>query len=325
MHLARGAHSYLEDSLAFSSTLPLLVFASLPLLVFAPREAAQTAQVSDSGVEGLVADLCRGGRLSAHAAREVAAQLVEASRRAAAAVREQTDSGAPSGASISWRGDVARLSESGRDRPFVEISGAHLRKLATLHAMATNAMSHAMSSESCASARAPPKVMRGSSRAPSSAKLPSHQSKKSRSTAHSRSDGERSASATGCEQPGECARGGGDAEVPTGEPRASEGAAAFSDTFLRRVLCLLLRYEALGGHGYQSAVERRAFEVLRDRCGVHAECFASPLNCTNMQYCSAFEDTDGCFGSLGSFFGFRPTQGSFEANPPFVPETMLAA
>ena len=34
---------------------------------------------------------------------------------------------------------------------------------------------------------------------------------------------------------------------------------------------------------------------------------------------------DGAFGSLGSFFDFKPERGSFEMNPPFVPETLLKA
>jgi|AntRauMFilla1563_2_1112583.scaffolds.fasta_scaffold358145_1 uncharacterized protein YneF (UPF0154 family) len=37
---------------------------------------------------------------------------------------------------------------------------------------------------------------------------------------------------------------------------------------------------------------------------------------------AAFPDTDGCFGSVGSFFSTRLTEGSYEANPPFVPEVM---
>eukprot|EP00951_Prasinocladus_malaysianus_P017748 scaffold140340_cov39-Prasinocladus_malaysianus.AAC.1 len=54
------------------------------------------------------------------------------------------------------------------------------------------------------------------------------------------------------------------------------------------------------------------------------ECFASPLNCYFGSFCSAFPDTDGVFGSVGSFFDFCPSGGSFEANPPFVPELMSA-
>eukprot|EP00976_Prorocentrum_cordatum_P002653 51553-Prorocentrum_minimum.AAC.3 len=36
--------------------------------------------------------------------------------------------------------------------------------------------------------------------------------------------------------------------------------------------------------------------------------------------CLHFADTDGVFGSVGSFFKFLPRRGSFQANPPFVPE-----
>ena len=34
-------------------------------------------------------------------------------------------------------------------------------------------------------------------------------------------------------------------------------------------------------------------------------------------FCSAHLSTDAAFGSIGSFFGFFPPSGSFEANPPF--------
>jgi hypothetical protein len=50
--------------------------------------------------------------------------------------------------------------------------------------------------------------------------------------------------------------------------------------------------------------------------GVSVECFASPLNCHLPAFCSAFPDTDAAFGSLGSFFDFFPTEGSFQVNPP---------
>ena len=38
--------------------------------------------------------------------------------------------------------------------------------------------------------------------------------------------------------------------------------------------------------------------------------------------CSAFPDTDTCFGSVGDFFDFHPRTGSFQCNPPFVDEVM---
>jgi phosphorylated CTD-interacting factor 1 len=81
----------------------------------------------------------------------------------------------------------------------------------------------------------------------------------------------------------------------------------------------------MGGAGYQAALGETAFDVLKKRLGVGCEAFASPLNCRYGRFCSAFPDVDGAFGSLGSFFEFKPQRGSFEMNPPFVPETLLKA
>lgn len=39
--------------------------------------------------------------------------------------------------------------------------------------------------------------------------------------------------------------------------------------------------------------------------------------------CSAFPDTDRCFGSLGSFFAQRFREGSFQLNPPFVDDLVV--
>lgn len=104
--------------------------------------------------------------------------------------------------------------------------------------------------------------------------------------------------------------------------------------FLRRVYCVLARYETLSGKsdGYQMAFPDAGFQFLRDRFGAVAECFASPLNCWNNHFCSIARDTDQFFGSLGNFFCFQgsapgidpalPIGGSFEANPPFVEAVM---
>jgi phosphorylated CTD-interacting factor 1 len=62
--------------------------------------------------------------------------------------------------------------------------------------------------------------------------------------------------------------------------------------------------------------------MLAHGLAVTHECFASPLNCYYGSYCSAFEDVDGPFGTSGSFWDFSPTQGSFQANPPFVHHVM---
>ena len=65
----------------------------------------------------------------------------------------------------------------------------------------------------------------------------------------------------------------------------------------------------------QAVVPLAAFRVLEERLGVCFECFASPFNCRFPRFCSAFGDTDRPFGSVGSFFDFHPTQGSFEVRP----------
>lgn len=99
--------------------------------------------------------------------------------------------------------------------------------------------------------------------------------------------------------------------------------------FLSRVWCLLKRYQTFfgigqEGCGQQGALPVPVFECLNRVFGVTFECFASPLNCYFKQYCSAFPDTDGFFGSRGLLLDFHPLNGSFEANPPFSEELMDA-
>ena len=121
-------------------------------------------------------------------------------------------------------------------------------------------------------------------------------------------------------------RGGGEAaghDVQAAcEDEASSLPAAVE--FRSRVFTLLARYHALQGPGFQAAVVEHAFGVLHDAMGVSLECFASPLNCHFARFCSAFPDTDACFGSAGSFFDSHPLRGSFQANPPFIDTLMLA-
>ncbi len=101
----------------------------------------------------------------------------------------------------------------------------------------------------------------------------------------------------------------------------AEETAFHADLFV-----LLSRYFALQGHGFQAACPEAVFLSLRRTMGCVHECFASPLNCFYGSYCSAFPDTDGAFGSAGSFWEWRPPAagGSFQANPPFVANLMLA-
>jgi phosphorylated CTD-interacting factor 1 len=92
-----------------------------------------------------------------------------------------------------------------------------------------------------------------------------------------------------------------------------------------RLFTMLLRYRSLQGDGFQAAIGPPVWTALRKFASVACEGFASPLNAYLPAFCSGFADVDACFGSRGSFFGFKPLGGSFAANPPFVHSTMDAA
>ena len=96
---------------------------------------------------------------------------------------------------------------------------------------------------------------------------------------------------------------------------------------LDAIFTVVLRYNTLvgpqtQGAGFQAALNGECFDVLLSQFGTKMECFASPLNSRYRTFCSAYSDTDSVFGSLGSFFNFHPTRGSYEANPPFVGHVM---
>lgn len=105
--------------------------------------------------------------------------------------------------------------------------------------------------------------------------------------------------------------------------------------FHRSLYTLLRRYQTLFGYdnnkekikqgcSYHAAAPENVFYLLNKSIGVQHECFASPFNCYFKSYCSAFPDTDGVFGSVGSFFSFHPTSGSFEVGPPYTEEIMTS-
>ena len=102
-----------------------------------------------------------------------------------------------------------------------------------------------------------------------------------------------------------------------GATSAADGATAASG-FEARLLALLLRYEVIGGAGFQAALGGGVLRELQASLGVNFECFASPLNAYYGAYCSAFADVDAPFGSRGSFATFSPVRGAYEVNPPFV-------
>ena len=237
---------------------------------------------------GLVSDLTRV-RIPAPAALVIAEELLADSTSAVDALAAMLvgSGGPPVFATQRWTGGAICLSiGTPCAKPYFIVSDAHMQKLATLYARYS-----ALVTTSVGPASAADQPPFGSARV----------SKKRLTTG---------------------------AVVAKGwKSRASRLAdpSRSNPDFLRSVFCLLARYDSLGGHGYQAAVGQHGFTWLRDHMDVHFECFASPLNCRFGRYCSAFPDTDTPFGSVGSFFDFAPTTGSFEANPPFVPELMNKA
>jgi hypothetical protein len=121
-------------------------------------------------------------------------------------------------------------------------------------------------------------------------------------------------------------RDAGASTSPDSDPKAKRRKTSNDSAFdlNLQIFTMARRYETLGAAGYQAALPGAAFEALRAKFGVSFECFASPLNSYYERYCSAFPDTDRAFGSVGSFFEFRPRCGSFEANPPFTPALIHA-
>jgi phosphorylated CTD-interacting factor 1 len=108
--------------------------------------------------------------------------------------------------------------------------------------------------------------------------------------------------------------------------------ACYGDArFLRAAFACSARVVAAQGGmhrvagGHHAALPYDVFDVLKyGPLRVEAELFASPLNCRYDVFCSAHADVDAPFGSLGSFFAFEPKDGSFEVNPPFESDVVLA-
>jgi hypothetical protein len=76
---------------------------------------------------------------------------------------------------------------------------------------------------------------------------------------------------------------------------------------------VLARYEACGTTNNHSSVPKEVISFTDAKI----ELFGSPVNTLNDQYCSPFRDLETVFGSLGSFFDFKFTSGTYFMNPPF--------
>jgi hypothetical protein len=83
------------------------------------------------------------------------------------------------------------------------------------------------------------------------------------------------------------------------------------------MFAMLLRYKALQGGLLEARLGTPVWSALMASLGVGFECLASPLNAHLQAYGSA-ADTDGPFGSRGSFLAFKPTSGSYAVHPPQV-------
>jgi hypothetical protein len=99
--------------------------------------------------------------------------------------------------------------------------------------------------------------------------------------------------------------------------------AASQACFEDALFCLLCRYDMLQGAGLQAALPGSVHDVLLQHLECRMESFASPLNCRNQNFCSAFE-LDRLFGSVGSFFSCQFETGCYQANPPFC-EILIAS
>ena len=97
-----------------------------------------------------------------------------------------------------------------------------------------------------------------------------------------------------------------------------------------RMMVMLTIYDTLlvntSTYGMQGTILPNAMKVLIREFDVEGECYASPVNRYNgppdWKFCSAYKETDKWFGSEGSFYHFKPEQGSFECNPPFANDTV---
>jgi phosphorylated CTD-interacting factor 1 len=75
-----------------------------------------------------------------------------------------------------------------------------------------------------------------------------------------------------------------------------------------------------GTKGYNAALPKSVFQLLKDQISVTGECFSSSCNATCPEFYTNNYDIERFFGSSGNFFDSNLTSGSYEANPPFIEE-----
>jgi hypothetical protein len=88
-----------------------------------------------------------------------------------------------------------------------------------------------------------------------------------------------------------------------------------------RIYTMILRYNCIGVNNNHCSIPP---DVIRFS-NAHTELFGSPFNTTLDQYCSPFPDIESYFGSVGSFFDFDFTAGTYVMNPPYDEQLMYEA
>lgn len=85
------------------------------------------------------------------------------------------------------------------------------------------------------------------------------------------------------------------------------------DNFKRDMILLVSLYDFLSTKNMHLGAPSALLKSIQ----FDAELFGSPLNSSLVKYCSAF-DIERKFGSIGSFFDWKITDGTYWVNPPFV-------
>ena len=84
------------------------------------------------------------------------------------------------------------------------------------------------------------------------------------------------------------------------------------------LFALLQRYKAIGIDNNHCSAPPNVIKFTMAR----TELFGTPFNTTLDQFCSPFSDLEHMFGSIGSFFEYEITTGTYFMNPPYD-ETLM--
>ena len=83
------------------------------------------------------------------------------------------------------------------------------------------------------------------------------------------------------------------------------------------IWAIIFRYQLLSSNNHQLAVLPKIMNQMNEDYNLNFECFCSAINCTFNSFCSIYYDLEQYFGSVGSFFNFKPIKGTYGFNPPY--------